>query len=63
LLGLSWCEWQRQGVEQRRAERVLFLTAMIVLIDLGIADMGPEEAARLVSAVTNERLKAHRPEQ
>jgi hypothetical protein len=59
LLGASWCKCVHQGFDQHRVEHALISTALSEVFDLAIESMGPEETARFVSAITNERLKSH----
>jgi hypothetical protein len=61
LLGSSWCECVHQGFDQHRVERALLSSALIEKFDLAIESMGPEEYARFVCPVVNERLKSHQP--
>jgi hypothetical protein len=59
LLGASWCQCVHQGFEPVRVESALVSSALTELLDLAIESIGPEETARFVSAITNERLKSH----
>jgi hypothetical protein len=58
LLALSWLECTRQGFSETRTERALLSSALSEVFDLAVESMGPEESARFVSAVVNERLKS-----
>jgi hypothetical protein len=59
LLGNSWCECTHHGFDKDRIERALLLNTLTKICDLAIEGMGPEECARFISAVVNERLKSH----
>jgi hypothetical protein len=59
LLGNAWCECTHHGFDKDRTERALLLNMLMMICDLAIEGMGPEECARFVSKVVNERLKAH----
>jgi hypothetical protein len=58
LLVTSWCECVDKGFEPVRVESALVSSSLTELLDLAIESMGPEETARFVSAITNERLKS-----
>jgi hypothetical protein len=60
LLGTSWCACVHQGFDQHRVERALISSALSEVFDLAAESLGPEETARFVSAVVNERLRSHR---
>ncbi len=59
LLGSSWCACVHQGFDQHRVEHALVSSALSEIFDLAVESMGPEETARFISAVVNERLKSH----
>jgi hypothetical protein len=61
LMGTSWCACVHQGFDQHRVERALVSSALTEIFDLAVESLGPEECARLISAIVNERLRSHQP--
>jgi hypothetical protein len=59
LLGTAWADCVRQGFDQDRVERAIVSTALSEIFDLAVESLGPQECARLVSHIVNERLTAH----
>jgi hypothetical protein len=59
LLGTAWADCVRQGFDQTKVERAIVSTALSEIFDLAVESLGPEECARFISAVVNERLKTH----
>jgi hypothetical protein len=59
LLAMTWLECDRQGFGESRIERALLSSALSEVFDLAVESIGPEETARFVSDVCNERLKSN----
>jgi hypothetical protein len=57
--GTAWCDCVRHGFDQTKVERAIVSTALTEIFDLAVESLGPEETARFISAVVNERLKSN----